>query len=437
MKKIKSKIPFPIWIIGIASGLLNITSSFIFSISGMFLNSRGITIDWISALEHTVEALAYLMKVFSGIVSDYFRRRKTIILIGFGLSMFSRPVLAIGATFFAASAAFIIMFLSRIMERIANGLQSTPRDALVADLSPEDIKGECFGLRQALTTSGSFIGSFLAILCLHLTSNNYEKLFWFATLPPIIAFLIIYHFVHDSEHHYLDSKEDKDSAQEKKGHSLAAVVAEPRHEITFAGMKRNMMRLGAKFWTLMIVVAVFMLARVSESILTLHALKNYGLRESWGPIVGVIYNTATALAAYPIGRLSDRFSRTAVLAGGCLCLVISDALLSFSPSIIYVYVGIAVWGIQIGVTQSTFLALIADFAPSDLRGTGFGIFNFFSAISIFMAGIYGGYISKHYSIQNMYALSGVIAFMAIIILYFVHKYVFSAPANNVTKECGK
>lgn len=429
MKKNKSKIPFSIWIIGIASGLLNVTSSFIFSISGMFLNSRGITIDFISVLEHTVEAVAYFMKVFSGIISDYFRKRKTLILIGFGLSMFSRPVLAIGATFFAATAAFLIMFVSRLMERIANGLQSTPRDALVADLSPKDIKGECFGLRQALTTSGSFIGSFLAILCLHLTSNNYEKLFWFATIPPIVAFLIIYYFVHDSQHHYLDTKQE--IKEDKKVEQISLDENRP-HEFSYQGIKRNMKRLGTKFWALMIVVGVFMLARVSESILTLHALKNYGLKESWGPIVGVIYNTATALSAYPIGRLSDRFSRATVLAGGCICLVISDALLSFAPSLTYVYIGIAIWGIQIGVTQSTFLALIADFAPSDLRGTGFGVFNFFSAVSIFFAGLYGGYISQNYSIQNMYAVSGLIAFSAIIILYFVHKYVFLRYDNKIT-----
>lgn len=435
MRKNKSKIPFSIWIIGVASGLLNVTSSFIFSISGMFLNSRGITIDFISVLEHTVEAVAYFMKVFSGIISDYFRKRKTLILIGFGLSMFSRPVLAIGATFFAATAAFLIMFISRLMERIANGLQSTPRDALVADLSPKDIKGECFGLRQALTTSGSFIGSFLAILCLHLTSNNYEKLFWFATIPPIIAFLIIYYFVHDSQHHYLDTKADIKRDKSKELHK--PVEENQPHEFSYQGIKRNMKRLGTKFWALMIVVGVFMLARVSESILTLHALKNYGLKESWGPIVGVIYNTATAFSAYPIGRLSDRFSRITVLAGGCFCLVISDALLSFAPSLTYVYMGIAIWGVQIGVTQSTFLALIADFAPSDLRGTGFGVFNFFSAISIFLAGLYGGYISQYYSIQNMYAVSGFIAFSAVIILYLVHKCVFRKDENKVANKCGK
>ncbi len=411
----KTKIPLAIWVIGIASGLLNVTSCLIFSLSGIFLNSRGVAIDWISTLEHTVEALAQCMKVVSGIISDFFKRRKTLILIGFGLSMLSRPLLALGVSCLVATAAFVVMFISRVLERLANGIQSTPRDALVADLSPAPIKGECFGLRQALTTAGSFIGALLAMFLMWYTNNNYEKIFWIATIPPIIAFVILYWFVHEpkTKHHPMDEAEIK---------SLETPIDE--------GIVNNFSRLGKPFWAIMSVVLIFMLARVSEQILSLHALKTHGLPETWVPLICVIYNIATSIASYPIGRLSDKMPRVYVLMLGCFFLVIADLLLSLAPSLSVVFIGVAAWGVQIGITQSMFLALIADHVPQDLRGTSFGIFYLFSAASIFVAGLYGGYVSKHFSISLMYMLSGIIACCSIVVLYYVNKFVLSKKVTG-------
>jgi MFS family permease len=198
-KKIKTPIPLSIWAIGTASCLLNISSALVFSLSGIYLHGQGVGIQWISFLEHFVDCIAYVMKVVSGVISDYFRRRKTIMVIGFGMATLSRPILALSVTFLAVSLAYSIIFLSRILERIGNGMQSTPRDALVADLSPSDIKGECFGLRTALTNAGSVIGTGLAVIAMLWTSSNYEQIFWMACLPPILAFTILIMFVKDSK----------------------------------------------------------------------------------------------------------------------------------------------------------------------------------------------------------------------------------------------
>lgn len=424
--KKKSSIPLSIWMIGIASGLLNITSSLIFSLSGLFLNSRGITIDWISTLEHTVESLAHLMKVFSGVISDFFRRRKTLILIGFGLSMLSRPLLALGVTFLAATTAFIVMFISRVMERIANGLQSTPRDALVADLSPKDIKGECFGLRQTLTTAGSFIGALLAMLFMNLTSGNYERIFWYATIPPVIAFLILCFYVKEEKRTKEVIQDAVDRAKVTgHEHNGAPQHAQSSDVKTFGHLGRmiwkKMVELGKPFWCIMLVVMIFMLARVSEAILSLHALQTHGLPATWVPIIGVIYNTVTSFSSYPIGRLSDQMPRAYVLMLGCGLLVGADVLLGYAPNLYVVFIGVALWGAQIGITQSMFLALIADHVPQNLRGTGFGLFYLFCAFSTFVAGWYGGYLSYHYSISTMYLFSGVVACLAIFVLFLVHR----------------
>ncbi len=403
-KKLKTPIPLSIWAIGLASCLLNISSALVFSLSGIYLYGQGIGIQWISTLEHIVDGIAYVMKVFSGVISDYFRRRKMIMVIGFGMAMFSRPILAFSVTFFAVSMAYTIIFVSRVLERIGNGMQSTPRDALVADLSPEDIKGECFGLRTTMTTAGSFIGAGLGILAMYWTANNYEQIFWMACIPPILAFVILAVLVKDSK---LKPEEMEGTSKPK------------RHPLHLNDMKR----LGKPFWLLMIVVTVFMLARVSESILSLHAHKTFSLPEQWVPMVVLIYNATNSLTAYPIGRFSDRIPRHYLLGVGCLCLVIADLLLALAPNLTIALIGVGVWGIQVGITQSMFLALIADYVPSDLRGTSFGLFYLFSAGSIMLAGIFGGMIADRFSISVMYIASGCIASLSIGILVVTYNLI--------------
>lgn len=401
-KKIKIPIPLSIWAIGMASCLLNISSALVFSLSAIYLNGQGINVQWISTLEHIVEGIAYVMKVISGIISDYFRRRKMIMIIGFGMATFSRPVLAFSVTFFAVGMAYTIIFVSRVFERIGNGMQSTPRDALVADLSPQDIKGECFGLRTALTNAGSFVGAGLGVLAMWWTSNNYEQIFWMACIPPILALIILAVFVKDSK---LKPEEMENKTTPK------------RHPIHWSDMPR----LGKPFWYLMAVVMVFMLARVSESLLSLHAHKNFALPEQWVPMVVLIYNAANSLTAYPIGRFSDRIPRHYILALGCFSLVIADILLAFAPNLTVALIGVAVWGIQRGIAESMFLALIADHVPADLRGTAFGIFYLFSAGSIVLAGIFGGMIANMFSISTMYLASGCIATASLGLLLLINK----------------
>jgi MFS family permease len=281
-------------------------------------------------------------------------------------------------------------------------MQSTPRDALVADLSPSDIKGECFGLRTALTNAGSVIGTGLAVIAMLWTSSNYEQIFWMACLPPILAFTILIMFVKDSKL----KPEEMESQTKPKRHPLHL---------------SDIPRLGRPFWYLMLIVAVFMLARVSESLLGLHANINFKLPEQWVPMVVLTYNAANSITAYPIGRFSDRIPRHYILALGCFCLVLADVLLAFAPNFTVAMIGVAVWGIQRGITESMFLSLIADFVPADLRGTGIGIFYLFSALSIFFAGLFGGMIANSFSFETMYIVSGCIASASLGLLLFIYK----------------
>lgn len=406
MKKNKSPIPLTVVLIGVVQFLINISSVMVFSLSAIYLKSiLGVATGWIGFLEGAVEASAHTTKLFSGVLSDYLRKRKLIMMVGFGLVTLTRPLLAISDTFLG-------VFMARFLDRFGNGIQSTPRDALVGDVAPADIKGACFGLRQTLGTAGSFLGGILGILAMIWTASNFHQVFWLATIPASIAFLILMLFVKEPKPADLP----EDLAKIKDGEEDTAQHPK-KHPIRLIDLKR----LGREYWYLMIVVAVFMLARPTEAFLTLHASQTFGLADKFAPAILLTYNITYSLTSYPIGRLADRMSRYQLLGFGFLILILADLFLAFAPNLETVFVGVAVWGVQMGISQSIFLTLVDQITPPDLRGTAFGFFYLISAVAIILAGIGAGNLSQHYGEAQAFLASSIIGMLAFILLLILPK----------------
>lgn len=391
-------IPASIWAIGISSFLINISSVIVFGLSAVYMKTiLGVATGWIGLLEGIVEACAYGTRIFSGIFSDYLRRRKAIMVWGFALATIARPILAISSSFGA-------VFTARLLDRVGNGVQSTPRDALVGDISPAEIKGSCYGLRQSLATAGSFVGGIVGVGAMLWTNQNFQHVFWIATIPAVLAFIILVISVKEPQ---------RDSSE------IDAATKKPaRHPIHW----NDVIRLGKPYWCLMIIAGLFMLARVSEAMLILHAHQNFGLSESYTPLILILYNGTNSLASYPIGRLSDKMSRQMLLGLGFIVLIMADILLGWAPNIYVMMAGVAVWGVQIGITQSMFLALVADTVPDDLRGTGFGFFYLISAVSLVLASTIGGTIAQYYNEHVTFMVSSLIASIALIALILMAKW---------------
>ncbi len=414
MKK-PSHIPLSIWAIGMATFLTNLSTVIIFGYSAVYLNAiLGVTSGLIGFLEGVVEATAYLTKLLSGMLSDYFKKRKPWVVAGFGLSATSRPLLALSTTL-SISVAFWGVFIARMLDRLGNGLQATPRDALVGDLAPDDIKGTCFGLRQSLATAGSFTGSVVGIILMRLTGNDYQIVFAIAAIPTIMAVIVLIAFV-----------KEKNTTQESPSHKKI------RQPIRLADVSR----LGSVFWGLMVIIGIFMVARVGEAFLVLHARNNFGLDDSYAQIILMLYNGANCLISYPVGRFSDRIDRKYLLAFGFVALVISDMLLAFAGNLFTMMAGVIFWGVQIGVTQSMSLALISDIVPSNLRGTAIGFYYLISAFSLFIAGSIGLKIANTFGESVLYLVSGGIGFCALICLIVFTQMIkrTKLTSSSVTKK---
>ncbi|MBN9343881.1 MAG: hypothetical protein BGO76_00705 [Caedibacter sp. 38-128] len=382
-------LPKSIWSIGLVTLLVNLSSVIIFSLSPIYLTTiLGVSTFNLGILEGVVEATSLFTRIFSGVLSDYLYRRKPILIFAYALSALSRPIFAI-----ATSLGWIAG--ARIIDRVSNGLQATPREALVGDLAPKSLKGACFGLRQTLSMVGSFAGAGIVMFLMHHTNENYQIIFWVAAVPPILAVLALIFFVQDSP------------------------IAERHHaKISFWAHLRHTRHLNKQYWRVVFVAGIFMFSNYSGAYMILQGT-NQGLSPSQVPILMVLQNLFAFASAYPMGRLSDRFDRRILIGVGFIITMISNAFFAMAHEPTFVLIGASLWGLQMGMTQSLLLTKVADTTFTEIRGTGFGIYYLIVGVTIFLSNTLTGWIFTHKSPSAAFWLSACVAGIALLFLPFL------------------
>lgn len=390
------KIPITVWQIGIMMFLMNLSFVMSYSFSGLYLKHiLGASAIGIGVLEGLCETISNLMKLFSGMLSDFFKRRKGIMVCGFIFSVISRPVLAI-------SDSFGLVFSARMLERFGNGVQASPRDAIIADVAPRKRIGASYGLKRSLAYIGSLLGGGVGILAMKMTGNNYQAVFALASIPAIAAFVILICLV-----------------KEPKRFDHPAITAEapiPSPKLKSKFSLKNFKYLSFSFWLLMIVNAIFMMARMNETFLILRMNEGFQVDPMFAPIVMIIFNLGATLASYPVGLFGDKIDRTKILFLGIISLMLADLIMYSATSQGIMYLGVLFWGIQLGATQNVFVSLIAEKVPEDLRGTGLGVYWMVNAFSALIADILAGYVSHHFSLNYIFISSGLIGLFALLTL---------------------
>jgi MFS family permease len=382
-------IPASVWILGFVSMLMDVSSEMIHALLPIYLVSvLGASMVTVGIIEGIAEATASIVKIFSGALSDWLGKRKWLAAAGYGLAAFTKPVFPLAPTIAWLVAA-------RFVDRIGKGIRGAPRDALVADLSPAHLRGASFGLRQSLDTIGAFTGPLLAIALMWCTADSFKAVFWVAVVPAFLALALIVFAVREPE----------------RPEGMRAV----RNPISLAEIKN----LGTAYWWVVAVASVFTLARFSEAFLVLRA-QNVGVPIMLTPAVLVAMNVIYALAAYPAGVISDRISRTAVLAGGMLVLVAADIVLVLLPSVGGLALGVSLWGLHMGLTQGLLAALVADTAPAELRGTAYGFFNLLGGVAMLAASDIAGALWDIAGPQVTFLAGAGFALVALAGLLMVH-----------------
>jgi MFS family permease len=383
-----SKIPAGVWALGFVSMLMDISSEMIHSLLPLFMvGVLGASAVTVGLIEGLAEATALIVKVFSGALSDYLGKRKGLALFGYALGALTKPLFAIAPT-------MGIILTARLLDRVGKGIRGAPRDALVADITPPEIRGAAFGLRQSLDTVGAFLGPLLAVGLMLLWANDFRAVFWVAVIPGVLAVVVLLFGVREPERHQ----------GEKKVNPIR---------------RENIKRLSASYWWVVGVGAVFTLARFSEAFLVLRAADS-GIPLALVPLVMVAMNVVYAASAYPFGKLSDRMSHKKLLAWGLVVLIAADLVLATNNHWITVLAGVALWGIHMGITQGLLATMVADTAPVDLRGTAFGLFNLVSGIALLIASVVAGLLWDQLGASfTFYAGAG---FCIIALIALVRKY---------------
>jgi MFS family permease len=353
-----SQIPSGVWILGFVSMLMDISSEMIHSLLPLFMvGTLGASVFMVGVIEGLAESTALIVKVFSGALSDYLGKRKGLAVFGYALGAVSKPL-------FAIAPVIGVVLTARFLDRIGKGIRGAPRDALVADIAPAEIRGAAFGLRQSLDTIGAFIGPLLAVGLMLLWANDFRAVFWVAVIPGLMAVALL----------VFGLREPETQQTAKRSNPI---------------QRESLKRLSGSYWWVVGIGAVFTLARFSEAFLVLRAMQG-GVPVALVPLVMVAMNLVYALSAYPFGKLSDRMSHKILLALGLIVLIAADLVLATSDHWGVVLAGVALWGIHMGMTQGLLATMVADTAPADLRGTAYGFFNLVSGLAMLVASVLAG-----------------------------------------------
>ncbi|MFH0794986.1 MAG: MFS transporter [bacterium] len=371
-------LPGSIWALGFGSMFMDMSSELIHSLLPIFMASvLGASMVTIGFVEGVAEATASITKVFSGALSDYLKKRKFLVILGYGLGAASKPL-------FPLSTSIAWVLAGRFTDRIGKGIRGAPRDALVADLTSPESRGAAYGLRQSLDSVGAFVGPLLALVLMAWFANHIRSVLWVAVAPAFIAVMLLIVAVREPDH--------------ERPHGVS------RSPLTLAKLKV----LPIRYWLVVLLGAVFTLARFSEAFLVLRA-QNVGLAIGLVPAVMVVMNVVYALVAYPAGVVSDRFSGRRMLIFGLIVLVGADVVLAAAITPAHVFAGVALWGLHMGLTQGLLSKLVADSAPPEVRGTAFGVFNLVAGCALLVASVLAGVLWNAYSPAMTFVAGAVFA----------------------------
>lgn len=373
----------------------------VFSQMPIFMKTElGATEHAIGAIDGFVEFISHAMRIIAGSVSDVIQNRKFVLGVGYGLSALVKPLFALSST-----VGFVVVI--RSLDRITNGLQASPRDALIGDLVPKNKRGGSYGLSKSFKTAGSVVGASLVVLIMWLTNNNFRLLFLCAFIPAFIAVVLFIWGI-----------------KEPKSVPITETILDKKRRFNW----RSVLELKSGYWQVIGMLSIYELAHFGESYLTFR-VHEVGVNITYISIVMILFNMGQFLSAFPIGSLSDKFRRESILLLGFLFMLAANLLMIFAVHPIMVYLGVFLWGAQMGTTQSVFVSMVSDNTPKAVRGTAFGIFYLVMGIDILIASKIAGVLWDQFGSIGAFRYSAIVTTISIIILILWRRFKVTPVSN--------
>lgn len=336
----------------------DVSSEMIYPLLPVFLTTvLGANASFIGAIEGAAETTAALLKLASGWWSDRVRRRKPLVVAGYGIATVMRPLVAI-----AGSAGQVLMI--RMADRVGKGIRNAPRDALIADSVDPSIRGRAFGFHRAADHAGGVVGPLLGFAFLTFFFAPIRAVFWFAAIPGVLSFIVLCVFVREV----------------------------PRPESTSSTAHMDLTQpMGAHFWRVLGALFLFTLGNSTDAFLLLRA-HQLGVPVALAPILWAALHVVKSASSTPGGALSDRIGRRPTLVMGWMLYAAVYVGFSRATTAWQAWGLFLVYGIYFGLTEGAERALMADLVPSERRGTAFGWYNLAIGLGALPASIMFGFV---------------------------------------------
>lgn len=381
-------VPNNVWLIALWGLFMGITTTMIYSQLSMFLKHElhASTLK-IALLDGFVELLSNLTRIFAGTISDVIMNRKSVLVFGCVFSVLIKPL------FVMAHSVYTVL-IAQSLDRISNGIQASPRDALVADVSDARTISSSYGLTRSLKTVGAFIGTLCAITLLGYFGISYRTMFAFAFIPAVVSILIL-----------LKVKEPLHKKEKSK--------------FSNPFTKDNVKSLNWDFWKIIVFAFLFEMAHFSDALLVVRA--NDFLDPVASSIATVTMNVGQLACAYPIGILADRYGKGVMIQICVLLMLIANALLLVAWSGVPVFIGAFCWGGQMASAVGLFLSLIREVVSEKLRGTAIGIYYTVVGFGYFSASLLAGKLWNSYGCEFAFGSSVVICVICLSVFNLMFK----------------
>ncbi len=365
-----------IWAISWMSFCWSFSSLMVFSILPAYLaDVIKVSHTTIGILEGVAMSAAFLAKIFSGFLSDLLGNRLFFIFVGSLLTTLSKGLLSL-----AVGASSI--FTARFLDRFSKGIRSAPSEALLSELASKKFFGTTYGLRQSLYTLGAVLGALCSMVLMIQTNNHYKLIFTLSIIPAAIATVLALYFMVSPQ---------KEMPQR---------TSTPRRHLPLSlhGHWQLMGKLPLRFWKILGIFSLLMMARFSEAFLSLRA-KELGCTVSLLPMVIIIMDIVHALIAFPSGKISDQTCHKRFLLGGFVVLIVANFVVMVSNSLLPFFVGVALAGAHMGITQGLIRTMIAESTPPTLRGTAFSFFYLVTGLSILFGNSLAGLLADTWGLD--------------------------------------
>jgi MFS family permease len=372
-------------ILGFVSLLNDGASEMIYPLLPAFLTAvLGAGPAALGIIEGVAEATASLLKLYSGYLSDRFKRRKGWIVSGYSISNVIRPLIAF-------STSWIHVLLLRFSDRVGKGLRTSPRDAIIADSTPAEFRGKAYGFHRAMDHSGAIVGPLAATALLLVYHDNIKTIFLLSIIPGAFAVSLL----------IFGLKEKTD-----EGTRLASATFNFRS--AWAEMTPG-------FRKYLGILLIFTLGNSTDAFLLLRA-QQLGVPVTLLPMIWVVLHIVKMVFSVPGGMISDRIGRKKVIVAGWIVYALVYAGFGAASQYWHAWALFAVYGVYFGLTEGVEKALVADFAPVHLRGSSFGLYHLIIGVGAFPASLLFGLVWQQFGSSTAFGMGAALALLAGVML---------------------